>query len=88
MKKSKNAVKTIKGYAIFNTEDGEYMDNDFGCCNENENPYVYDNIEDAQDAIEENSNNAYDYEIHKIEYGIQIKEVYKRKVSYELAEND
>jgi len=37
MKKSKNAVKTIKGYAIFNTEDGEYMDNDFSCCDENKN---------------------------------------------------
>jgi len=90
MKKSKNtisAVKTVKGYAIFNTEDEVYMNQYYSECDDNQIPHIYDDIEYAQEEIEEH-NDVENYEIHKIEYKIQIKEVYERKISYVLMEND
>ena len=90
MKKSKNTtntVKTVKGYAIFNTEDEVYINQYYSECDENEIPHIYDDIEYVQEEIEDH-NNPENYEIHKIKYGIQIEEIYERKVSYVLMEND
>ena len=87
MKKPKNTVKTAKGYAIFNAEDEVYMNAYFSACDENEVPYVYSDIKYAQEEIEDHDN-VKDYEIHKIKYGVQIEEIYERKVSYVLIEND
>jgi len=95
MKKSKNTlnnesiVNTVKGYAFFNTENEVYVDEYFSSCDELELPYVYNDIDDAQEAIEnERSIDIEDFEIHKIEYGIKIEEKYQRKMSYVLVEND
>jgi len=91
MKKPKNTneTNTVKGYAFFNTENEVYVDEYFSSCDSNEMPYVYNNIKDAQDAIENDEDiDIEDYEIHKIKYGIQVEEVYERKVSYVLVEND
>jgi len=95
MKKSKNTlnnestVNTVKGYAFFNTENEVYVDEYFSSCDEYELPYVYNDIEDAQEAIEnEHGIDIEDFEIHKIEYGIKVEEKYQRKMSYVLVEND
>jgi len=94
MKKSKNnannenTVNTVKGYAFFNTENEVYVDEYFSSCESNELPYVYNDIEDAQEAIENENVDIEDFEIHKIEYGIKVEERYQRKMSYVLVEND
>ena len=94
MKKSKNTlnnestVNTVKGYSFFNTENKVYVDEYFSSCESNELPYVYNDIEDAQEAIENENVDIEDFEIHKIEYGIKVEERYQRKMSYVLAEND
>jgi len=94
MKKSKNTlnnestVNTVKGYSFFNTENKVYVDEYFSSCESNELPYVYNDIEDAQEAIENENVDIEDFEIHKIEYGIKVEERYQRKMSYVLVEND
>ena len=73
MKKSKNTlnnestVNTVKGYSFFNTENKVYVDEYFSSCESNELPYVYNDIEDAQEAIENENVDIEDFEIHKIE---------------------
>jgi len=94
MKKSKNTlnnestVNTVKGYSFFNTENEVYVDEYFSSCESNELPYVYNDVHDAQEAIENENVDIEDFEIHKIEYGIKVEERYQRKMSYVLAEND
>jgi len=94
MKKSKNnannesTVNIVKGYAFFNTENEVYVDEYFSSCDEYELPYVYNDIDDAQEAIENENVDIEDFEIHKIEYEIKIEEKYQRKMSYVLVEND
>ena len=76
-------LKVVNGYAIYNTNDKNYVNEDCYECEEDELPYIYDNIDEAKDVIEE-SNYPENHEIHKLKYTLQVEEVYKREIVYNL----
>ena len=84
-KKETNILETkvVEGYAIYNTNDKNYLNEDCYECEENKLPYIYDNIDETKDAIEE-SNYPENHEIHKLKYTLQVEEVYKREIVYNL----
>ena len=76
--------KVVNGYAIYNTNDKNYLNEDCYECEKNELPYIYDSIDEAKEGIEEETDNSAEYEIHKLKYTLQVEEVYKREVVYNL----
>jgi len=75
--------KVVEGYAIYNTDDKNYVNEDCYECEEDELPYIYDNIDEAKDVIEESSYPE-NHEIHKLKYTLQVEEVYRREIVYNL----
>lgn len=76
-----NKEKQLEGYAIYDIENKCYLDNYFDYCEEGENPYIYNNIENVENEIEDHDE-PFNYEIHKIKVIFKVEEIYKRNVVY------
>jgi len=69
------------GYLIYENESNYYYDDYLDSVNSIGDAYIYDDIDDAKEAIEADGN-AYCLEIHKIKRLFTVESIFTREVIY------
>jgi len=69
------------GYIIYENESYYYCDEDLYGVDSIEDAYIYDDIEEAKNNIED-SDNAYSLEIHKVKRIFTVESILTREVIY------
>ena len=77
-----------EGYAVYNPENYYYYYDDFSEVRNLNEAFLYESIEYAKEDILEYIDNPYEYEIHKVKITFATEQVYTRKVTYELKEEN
>lgn len=83
--KKRMKTETLEGYVFYNISDELYVDNDFYTVDNINDAFVYESLDIAQEAIE-NEDSPENFEIHQIKITVEVLKAMKRVVSYEEIE--
>lgn len=73
--------KIVIGYAVYDTCNEVYLDDDHESCDDSRFAYIHEEMVDAEATIEE-MDCPEELEIHKVKYVFEVETVYQRNVVY------
>jgi hypothetical protein len=76
-----------EGYIVINPLQKRYFDEYIDEVEDFNNAYIFKTIEEAIDAIEDNTDCLDEYDVHKVKIAFTTEQIFKRKVTYEPSEN-